>query len=59
VGDGVLLQLLPFNNRRPMGGFRSVIWSGTDGRRDEDIWADGGGDFGSTRKEKHDLENHF
>jgi hypothetical protein len=25
VGEGVLLQLLPFNNRRPMGGLRSVI----------------------------------
>jgi hypothetical protein len=24
-GDGVLLTLLPFINRRPMGGLRSVI----------------------------------
>jgi hypothetical protein len=35
------LILLPFINRRPMGGFLSVIWSGTDGRRDDDI-VDGG-----------------
>jgi len=37
-----------------MGGLRSVIWSGTDGRRDEDDMVDGGDDFvvkdGSTKK---------
>lgn len=48
VGDGVLLVLLillPFNKRRRMGGLRRVIWSGTDGRRDEDGIVDGGDGF--------------